>query len=208
MNKFPILLALFVTCSACQQRSLWREELSRYRQEKSKENTEGERAPLRPADISFVDFFKPQFRYRVEASFLPAADTSEFNMLTYSGLTRKYARYGTLDFTLKGRRMRLTLYQNKTLIAQEAYRNHLFLPFKDVSNGESTYGGGRYLDLSTTDLQHGKMVLDFNKAYNPWCAYSDGYNCPVPPAENHLEMAILAGEKNYRGTKKQKNNSN
>jgi uncharacterized protein (DUF1684 family) len=73
----------------------------------------------------------------------------------------------------------------------------LFIPFNDLTNYEETYGGGRYLDVSTTDIVNGKMVVDFNKSYNPYCAYSDGYNCPIPPDANKLQVTIKAGEKNY-----------
>ena len=79
------------------------------------------------------------------------------------------------------------------------YRDYLFIPFKDLSNGEATYGGGRYMDIRMDDIKNGELMLDFNKAYNPYCAYSDGYNCPVPPVENHLETEVNAGEKSFGG---------
>jgi uncharacterized protein len=84
------------------------------------------------------------------------------------------------------------------------YKNNLFLPFKDHTNGEESYGGGRYINLYTTDIQDGKIEIDLNTCYNPWCAYSDGYNCPIPPKENHLEMEVRAGEKNFKGSYKKK----
>jgi uncharacterized protein (DUF1684 family) len=77
------------------------------------------------------------------------------------------------------------------------YKNYLFVPFKDMTNGKETYGGGRYLDLETTDIQNDSVILDFNKAYNPYCAYSNGYSCPIPPKENHLAVSIEAGEKTF-----------
>ncbi len=79
---------------------------------------------------------------------------------------------------------------------------HLFLPFTDLTNGDQTYGGGRYIDLSRADVEKKEVWIDFNHAYNPWCAYSDGYNCPVPPRENALPVAILAGEMMYSGPHK------
>ena len=81
-------------------------------------------------------------------------------------------------------------------------KDHLFVPFKDWTNGEESYGGGRYIDLKTGDITDGKITIDFNKCYNPWCAYSDGYNCPIPPVENHFELKIEAGEKMWTGKKK------
>jgi uncharacterized protein (DUF1684 family) len=79
------------------------------------------------------------------------------------------------------------------------YKDYLYLPFKDFTNGESTYGGGRYLDFKMSDIQENQtIIIDFNKAYNPYCAYSDGYSCPIPPSENHLQVFIEAGEKNIK----------
>jgi uncharacterized protein (DUF1684 family) len=83
-------------------------------------------------------------------------------------------------------------------MAVPEYKDHLFLPFTDLTSGEETYTAGRYIDLSFEDIIDNKVVIDFNKAYNPYCAYVSGkYNCPIPPRENTLSVAILAGEKNY-----------
>jgi uncharacterized protein (DUF1684 family) len=70
-----------------------------------------------------------------------------------------------------------------------------------LSNGDETYGGGRYLDLRTGEFMYGKVWVDFNKAYNPYCAFSGGYSCPVPPMDNRLKIIISAGEKNFAGKK-------
>jgi len=78
------------------------------------------------------------------------------------------------------------------------YRDYLFLPFKDATNGDSTYGGGRYIDIRMSEINNNTLTIDFNKAYNPYCAYSDGFNCPVPPLENHLEVALEAGERKFK----------
>jgi uncharacterized protein (DUF1684 family) len=72
---------------------------------------------------------------------------------------------------------------------------YLFCPFKDKTNGNQTYGSGRFLDFEEKDLEN--MVLDFNYAYNPYCAYNSNYSCPIPPFENHLDVEVLAGEKNW-----------
>ena len=77
------------------------------------------------------------------------------------------------------------------------YRDYLFVPFKDLTNAHETYGGGRYLDFRMKDIEGASCVLDFNKAYNPYCAYSEGYNCPIPPRENHLEVRVEAGEMGF-----------
>ena len=202
MNYFVQILFLALFCSACATQQPFLKEIEQYRAEKIKENTKGDRHPLEPGDEKWIQFFEPKAQYKVIGTFEPATDTSMFDMLTYSGATRLYQRYGKVTFQLDGQPLQLTLYRNKTLMAQKLYRDYLFMPFKDASNGKETYSGGRYLDLRTTDLNNGTIVLDFNKVYNPWCAYSDGYSCPVPPKENHLSVAVLAGERNYLGEKK------
>ena len=75
---------------------------------------------------------------------------------------------------------------------------HLFLPFTDYTNGEETYGGGRYIDLTIKDIHNGMVTIDFNKSYNPYCTYKEGYRCPVPPKANAIKTEIKAGEKAYK----------
>lgn len=118
-------------------------------------------------------------------------------MPTYSGVKKTYVKYGTLRFRLNGRKQSLNVYRSLSLQANAKYKDYLFIPFKDKTNGMISYGGGRYLDLKTTDLKDNTYTLDFNKAYNPYCAYSDGFNCPIPPAANHLAIEIKAGEKKF-----------
>ena len=79
----------------------------------------------------------------------------------------------------------------------DQYKNYLFLPFTDATTGVETYESGRYIDLEINDIKDNLVIIDFNKAYNPYCAYTTGYNCPIPPAENDLHIAITAGEKAY-----------
>jgi len=122
-----------------------------------------------------------------------------FELPTYSGITKTFIKYATLSFDLGGETRDLSVYRNLEVIRMPQYKNYLFLPFKDQTSGDITYGGGRYINLSTLDIKNSKVELDFNKCYNPWCAYSDGFNCPIPPVENTLNMEILAGEKNYAG---------
>lgn len=95
--------------------------------------------------------------------------------------------------------MQLNLYQSQDLLQNEQYKTYLFLPFTDATTGKESYHAGRYIDLKMEDIIDGKVVIDFNKAYNPYCAYVTGrYNCPIPPSENNLSIAIIAGEKDYQ----------
>ena len=143
-----------------------------------------------------LEFFPFDPDFRITAEFLRTPNEIAFAMPTTSGKTKMYVKYGELYFNLKGRDFKLNVYQSLSLSQTEKYKDYLFLPFTDPSNGETTYAGGRYLDMT---IPSGKYVeLDFNKAYNPYCAYSGGYSCPIPPAENHLNIPITAGVKKYR----------
>ena len=134
--------------------------------------------------------YAPDPRYRVVAKFR-AREGKEFGMPTTTDRRPSYRSVGTLTFILEGRKHRLTVYRNRDLAQRPEYADHLFLPFMDLTNGEATYGGGRYLDL---EGPLGREVeLDFNRAYNPYCAYGGRYSCPIPPAENHLKVRVEAG---------------
>ncbi|MCB0475507.1 MAG: DUF1684 domain-containing protein, partial [Flavobacteriaceae bacterium] len=99
-------------------------------------------------------------------------------------------------FELNGQSLKLHVYQNQELIKQAEYENHIFIPFTDLSSGNESYGGGRYIDL---EIPRGDtLVIDFNKAYNPYCAYNHKYSCPIPPRENSLPVAIHAGVKAFK----------
>lgn len=157
-----------------------------------------ESAPLDSLSIQGLRFFRPKKKYRVEATFTRLPDARPFEMPTYDGEVQPFVAYGKVDFALHGDSLQLTVYRNLRMIRVPLFRDQLFLPFKDLSNSKSTYGGGRYLDLKISDLQNGKLKIDFNKAYNPYCAYSEGYTCPIPPFENHLLVKVKAGEKDYK----------
>ncbi len=138
--------------------------------------------------------FAPDPAFRVMARFEPQLG-EVFGMKTTTEREPKYQRVGTLHFVVAGAEQRLTVFRNIDLSRLEDYRNYLFVPFTDLTNGETTYGGGRYLDL---EGPLGETVeLDFNRAYNPYCAYGGHYSCPIPPVENHLEVAVKAGVLGY-----------
>ncbi len=156
-----------------------------------------ENGPLSKKELKYLDFFAPNINYRVSATFKRTPDEKPFEIPTSSKVTKKYVKYGELNFALNGKEYRLNIYQSLTLRKMPQYRDYLFLPFKDLTNGKLSYGGGRYLDLKLGDLKTGTVMIDFNKAYNPYCAFSDGYSCPIPPKENHLDVEIIAGEKKF-----------
>ncbi len=114
-------------------------------------------------------------------------------MQTSSERTPVYRRYGYVDFTINNQKQRLTVYQNIALSKVKGMEDYLFIPFKDSTSTITTYGGGRYLDFKITRATF--VLIDFNLAYNPYCAYSHHFSCPIPPAENTLLIGIEAGEK-------------
>jgi hypothetical protein len=102
-----------------------------------------------------------------------------------------YSKYGELTFKINGKELTLQVFQNQELIKREGYEDYLFVPFADLTNGGETYGGGRYLDFHIPKSD--EVYIDFNKAYNPYCAYSDRYSCPKVPDENYLDVLVEAG---------------
>jgi len=139
-----------------------------------------------------LSYFPPDLAYRVPASLTPDPRGQVVRMLTSNGQLRPTRVMGTLEFALEGRPMKLQAF------AEEGSNGErLFVPFTDATTGRETYGAGRYLDLDRTPT--GIYVIDFNTAYNPYCAYNPAYDCPVPPKENRLPIPIRAGEKAPRG---------
>lgn len=106
---------------------------------------------------------------------------------------KDYMEYAKVKFKYNGKKQELTVYRSSPVLP--LYKDHLFLLLKDQTAPEETYGGGRYLDLSTKDFEGKKVNIDFNKLYNPYCAFSEGWNCPIPPKNNHLKIRLEAGEK-------------
>ena len=148
-------------------------------------------------DKKFIRFFPVNKKYLVTASFSKTNDSKGFVMKTSGTKTSKFFRYGIINFFIDKKPYHLTVYQSEDLQNKKQYKNYLFIPFTDLTSGNESYGGGKYIDITTEDIKENKIVIDFNKAYNPYCAYTTGYNCPIPPRENFLLVAIKAGEMNF-----------
>ena len=150
-------------------------------------------SPLRPKEkkkFDGLEFFTPTANYQVKALFREAFQHDTIQMKTTTGSVMNEIVYGNLFFQLNDRCHVLPVYREV-----DAADDYVFLPFTDVTNGDLTYGGGRYIDL-TYPLKD-SVLIDFNKAYNPYCAYNPKYSCPLVPSANHLETEILAGEKSF-----------
>ena len=154
-----------------------------------------ETSPLKKKSKKFKGhpFFEIDTNFRVTAKFVRSLNALPFQMKTTTSRLPVYEKYGEATFLIDGREYMLTVYQGHATRAKEEYKDHLFLPFTDLTNGEESYGGGRFIDLMIPEGD--TLVIDFNKAYNPYCAYNKDYSCPIPPSENDLNIRIAAGVK-------------
>ncbi len=165
---------------------------SRLKQErigKDKFFKENENSPIEnKKEFKNLDYFEIKEKYKIEAV-LEIEKTETKNILnTTDNKADTLIKYGVAKFLIDGKSFQLTIFKTEN-------SRLFFLPFRDKSSGSSTYGGGRFLDIPITDVLGNKVVIDFNLAYHPYCAYNHTYICPVPPKENTLDIEILAGEK-------------
>ena len=143
----------------------------------------------RQAELLPLAYFDIDPEYNVPAALKPAEEDLVIQMTTSTGAPRQMRRAGTLEFALKNQPMKLTAFSELS----DQNLNHLAVMFRDLTSGTETYPGGRYIDLTRNAT--GIYELDFNRAYNPYCYYNESYECPYPPAENRLKIAIRAGER-------------
>ncbi len=148
--------------------------------------------PDKRSSFKGLNYFPPDESYRVASKLERFVAPKPIMIATSTGTRQSYVRYGALTFKIGQSILKLIVYKS----AEDPYARSLFVPFSDGTSGRETYAAGRYLDL---EEQGGDdYELDFNMAYNPYCAYSEEYTCPIPPVENRLPLQILAGEKNYK----------
>jgi uncharacterized protein (DUF1684 family) len=140
-----------------------------------------------------LKYFEPDMRYRVTADLEMIKSKKVVVLSTSDGKEQKYLEYAFAVFDLEDVENRLLSLEIMDMGPQ---RGKLFLAFADATSAKETYGAGRYLDIKKVPGAN-SIVLDFNQAYNPYCAYSDAFSCPFPPLENTLKIAIKAGEKSY-----------
>ena len=147
--------------------------------------------------FSGLEFYPIDLKYRVKAKFVRTPEELPFLMPTTTDRLPEYVKYGEAHFSIGGKELKLALYQSTTPYDEAGYEDYLFLPFTDLTSGDGSYGGGRFLDARIP--KGNKIVIDFNKAYNPYCAYNHKYSCPIPPKENDLLLRIEAGVKAFDG---------
>jgi hypothetical protein len=175
--------------------SAYREEIETERAEKDRFMRSSPESPFAndSAIFSGLNYYPADIRYRVTADLTPITNKKTVTLATNDGKEQRYIQYATAEFDLDG-------YHNKLLILEVLdsgpFQGKLFLAFGDATSTVETYGAGRYLDVNKVPGSN-TITLDFNKAYNPYCAYVEKYSCPFPPSENLLLVGIKAGEKIY-----------
>jgi hypothetical protein len=170
------------------------EEVKQHREEKDKLMvSEGNPFASSPTAFTGLKYFEPNPEFRISATLKPIRDKKVVTLSTNDGLENRYLEYGYAEFAISGEKCKLLILE---LMEAGPNRGTLFLAFADATSASETYGAGRYLDIKKVPGST-SVLLDFNKAYNPYCAYSDNYSCPFPPRENVLAVGIEAGEKIY-----------
>jgi uncharacterized protein len=172
--------------------------LTEMRQQKDDFFREDPDSPIPPIERTIfpgLRYFTPNPDLRVEARVERLKPGEPVVMATSDGSERPFERYALLHFMVDDQHVRLTAYRTPGEIHEP-----LFIPFRDALAGKETYGAGRYLEVEPPHEHEGgteHVVLDFNLAYNPFCAYNEHYSCPIPPRENTLPVAVRAGERVY-----------
>jgi uncharacterized protein len=171
----------------------WKRGLLRFREQKDEFMRHGHDSPFSHSglqDFHGLKYFEPEPVFRLEARLHRHPKEGSVMMATSKGTRQLFNRVGRFDLVIEGKPVQLEAYQSA-----EREDRDIFVPFRDSTSGEESYGAARYLDM---EVQHDdNYLVDFNYAYNPYCAYNDGYVCPLPPTENWLKVAIRAGEKKY-----------
>ncbi len=195
------LLVIITTAVSCSQSTSpeieYLDLVKKHRYELNLYFNDKETSPLTEEDqktFSQLSFFDIDPSYKVVATVTPISSGEIISIPTTTQRNAIYIEEALLRFDLKGESCELIVYRSEDPLVE----SHLFLPFTDNSNGINTYDTGRYLDVETLDSENQQITLDFNLAYNPYCAYNETYSCPIPPKRNNLNLKVLAGEQKYK----------
>lgn len=195
MQKILVSFLIFTTLFSFAQS---KKAAEAFQKNLNEEFADAKKSPLTEEDrlaFSELDFFPIDENFIVEAKFIKSTNEKSFAMKTTTDRAPLYVKYGEISFNLYGEKFKLNVYQNLELIKKPGFKKHLFLPFSDLTSGNETYIGGRYIDM---EIPKGKtIIIDFNQAYNPYCAYNYKYSCPIVPLENDLATHINAGVKKF-----------
>lgn len=188
-------IIIYFIQEAAPSSSVYFAEINKLRREKNKSFQTSPESPIptnQRAQFDSLHYYPANADFHLSASITRDARTDTVFIQTSDNMTARYLRWGQASFEIDKKPQHLTLFRSAT-----GADSTLFIPFTDLSNGRGSYGGGRYLDVARPKADASEIELDFNRAYNPYCAYNDEYSCPVPPTENRLQVAIPAGEKSF-----------
>ena len=195
MNSICILLFSLFLLLNCDNRKRYNNDLTTFQREINDFFKDASVSPLKKRDLKNfrgLDFFTYDSTYLVTAKLTKTPKEKPFMMLTTTDMVVEYIKYGTVSFELLDNQYSLDIYKN---LEDPNERDNLFLPFLDDTNGNESYGGGRYINL---DIPQGdNLIIDFNSAFNPYCVYDEKYSCPIVPRENYLPLEIKAGVMNF-----------
>ena len=202
-SSYIVVIVLVVAAAAMVIYSLqggpsseeYNRDVEKERQEKNDLMKNGAESPFgeHKAEFKTLNYFAPDIAYRIVADLQPIDNKKVVTLTTSDGQDQQYLEYAYASFALNGVDSKLLILE---VMDSGPYRGTLFLAFADDTSAKETYGAGRYLDIKKVPGAS-TITLDFNKAYNPYCAYSDKYSCPFPPKNNILKVAVNAGEKSY-----------
>ena len=198
MNRYLLVLFSLLLFLNCENKKRYDKNLTPFQKEMNEFFKDASISPLKEKDLKTfkgLDFFAFDSSYVVNAALIRTPEEKSFKMKTTTDMLPEYIKYGIVTFDLFGKSYSLNIYKNLEDINKEGYRDYLFLPFLDDTNGFESYGGGRYIDLDVTEEDN--LVIDFNSAYNPYCVYDEKYSCPIVPRENYLPLEINAGVKAF-----------
>ena len=194
-----LVLFLLITHTVFSQQQFERDSVIQFQKNMNEHYADSAKSPLKKKDLAIfqaLEFFSINEKYFVKATFKRSKKEKPFEMKTTTSRRPLYVKYGELHFEIDGIPCQLNVYQNVEFSKKPGYKNSLFLPFTDYTSGVESYGGGRYIDL---EIQKGNTwTIDFNQAYNPYCAYNEKYSCPIVPEENDLKVEIKAGVKAFK----------
>jgi len=178
--------------------SEWKERIEKEREEKNRFFMLDPRSPVPSGERrrllgEGLSYYLPDPDLRFELVLHEHEKKNTVDVATTKSGVQKFVRWGEFRFDIDDEQRLIQAYKS------DPEEERLWVPFRDKTSGKETYGAGRYIDLEPEihRTAEGKWILDFNKAYNPWCAYSEAYVCPFIPPENWLEVPIKAGEKKY-----------
>ncbi len=196
MKKIIFIFLISASIIGCTQEKSFNhtEDIEQFQYKMNVEFSDKKTTPLKKKDFKKfkeLAFFTIDEVYKITANFERTPNEPIFEMPTTTERLPLYTQFGIATFTFNGKEVSLRIYQNQKLVLDLEYKDHLFIPFNDLTNGNETYEGGRYIDLEKP--KGNTIVIDFNKAYNPYCAYNEKYSCPIPPIENDMQIEIKAG---------------